>query len=515
MELRDYQRTAVDQIRDEIRKGNNRPLMVMPTGAGKSPVFSQIAQSVAGNGKKVLFLVHRRNLVLQLNETLVQHFGIVPGIIMAGIESHLERDVQLASIQTYGRRLNLDELVYNPHFISADVILIDEAHRAVSKQFQEVIELYKDKIVIGCTATACRGDGRGLGEVFNALVDVVGIKELTDQGYLCPVRYFVPAQIDLEGVKIAMGDYQVKALAEKTNNKKLIGDIVQNWLKLAEDRKTIVFCVNVAHSIAISDAFNAAGIPADYLNARHSDEEREYVFKRMHRGEITVLVNVALFQEGLDVPDVSCIVIARPTKSMGLWRQMAGRGLRPQEGKTCLLLDHGNVIETHGLLEWDIEWSLNGNQKAWSKPTRETTKKLVRCWACGLTFEGSAICPDCGTKVKSFGKKIETIDAELKEINGKEKATVIEKRLFLGMLKAWVPQQNNSNPKRILGAFRGRFGVWPGHSYKDVGPIEPDQKFFNYMKYQNIKYAKSQEKEKRLPAKENAKRLIAEYAERH
>lgn len=518
--LRPYQVRAIAQVRESILAGNKRPLIVMPTGSGKSPVFAKIAQSVAENGKKVLFLVHRRNLVFQLEQTLVRHFDIVPGIIMAGVKSHLDRQVQLASIQTYGRRLDLDELVYNPHFIEGDVVLIDECHRAISKQFQEVIKLYKDKIVIGCTATPVRFDGRGLGEVFNALVDVIGIKELTKQGCLSPVRYFVPGHINLEGVKTAMGDYQAKSLAEKTNTKKLIGDIVENWLRLAENRKTIVFCVNVKHSIAISDAFNAAGIPADYLNARHSDEERDYVFKRMDRGDITVLVNVALFQEGLDVPDVSCIVIARPTKSMGLFRQMCGRGLRPQEGKTCLLLDHGNVIETHGLLEWDIEWSLNGKKKAWSKPTRETTKKLVRCRACGLTFEGSKTCPDCGTEVRSFGKKIETIDAELEEIKP-EKGTVVEKRLFLGMLKAWVPRQKNPNPKRVLGAFRGRYGVWPAPSYKNVAPIEPDQAFRNYMKYEAIKWAKGQKKEKPIKTglkyvsreddKRSTERLIAEY----
>ena len=496
--------------------------MVMPTGSGKSPVFSQIAQSVVANGKKVLFLVHRRNLVFQLNKTLRDHFGVIPGIIMAGVETNLDRQVQLASIQTYGRRIRLDDLVYNPHFINADVVLIDEAHRAVAKSFKNVVKLYEDKIVIGCTATPCRADGRGLGEVFNKLVDVIGIKKLTDQGYLSPIRYFVPSHINLDGVEISMGDYQIKALAEKTNTKKLIGDIVDNWLHLAENRKTIVFCVNVKHSIAICDEFNTRGIPADHLNARHSDEEREVVFKRMDRGDIRVIVNVALFQEGLDIPDVSCIVIARPTKSMGLFRQMCGRGLRPQEGKTCLILDHGNVIETHGLLEWDIEWSLNGKKKAWSKPTKEQTKKLVRCRACGLTFEGSKYCPDCGTEVKSFGKKIETIDAELREIKP-EKGTVLEKRLFLGMLKAWVPKQKNPNPKRVLGAFRGRYNVWPHSSYKDVAPIEPDEAFLNYMKYQAIKWAKRQNKKKEVKkAKEmahqadnrNTEKLIEKHLKR-
>ena len=189
------------------------------------------------------------------------------------------------------------------------------------------------------------------------------------------------------------------------------------------------------------------------------------------------------------------MVVARPTKSMGLFRQMAGRGLRIEENKqNCILMDHGNVIEEHGLLDWGVSWTLDGKKRAWSKPTRETVKKLVRCRACGLVFEGSNTCPDCGTVVKSFGKKIETIDAELEELDAKkEKGTIVEKRLFLGMLKAWVPKQQNSNPKRVLGAFRGRYGVWPGHSYSDVYPIEPDQDFYNYMKYQAIKWAKRRE----------------------
>ena len=492
MELRDYQTKAVDKIRTCIQNGHKKPLLQLPTGAGKSHIFGKIIQSIVQNGKKVLWVVHRRNLVFQMQEVLKTYFDVDAGIIMAGVQSDTDKKVQLCTIQSYGRRLNIEQLAFNRFFVDADVVLIDEAHRSVSKTYKSIIKLYQDKIIIGCTATPMRADGRGMGEIYNILVNVIGVGKLTDQGYLSPVRYFVPRAIDLDGVKMAMGDYQVKSLAEKTNKKKLIGDIVENWLRIAENRKTLVFCVNVKHSIAVCEAFQAAGIKAGHLDARSSDEEREEVFNAMNRGDITVLTNVALYQEGLDVPSVSCVVMARPTKSMGLYRQCLGRGLRPEDGKeNCLFLDHGNVIEEHGLLDWDIEWSLDGKEKAWSKPTRETVKKLVRCAACGLTFEGSNTCPDCGTKVKSFGQKIATIDAELEELDAKkEKGSVVEKRLFLGMLKAWVPRQKNPNPKRILGAFRGRYGTWPGHSYKDVFPIEPDQQFLNWMRHSQIKYAK-------------------------
>ena len=495
MEIREYQKTAIDKLRECLHAGSKRPLLALPTGGGKSIIFGKIIQSIVGNGKKVLWIVHRRNLVFQMQDVLENHFGIKAGVIMAGVESNTDNPVQLCTIQSYSRRLDIDDLAWNQFYIDADVVMIDEAHRSISKTYRSVINLYKDKIIIGCTATPARADGRGMGEIYDKLIDVVGVKELTDNKYLSPVRYFVPNQIDLEGVKVAMGDYQVKSLSEKTNRPKLIGDIVENWLKFAENRKTLVFCVNVKHSIAVCEAFNDAGVKAEHLDARSTDDERDAVFDKMNKGGITVLCNVAIYQEGLDVPSISCIVIARPTKSMGLFRQMSGRGLRVEEEKeNCILLDHGNVIEEHGLLDWDIEWSLDGKKRAWNKPTRETVKKLVRCRACGLVFEGSNTCPDCGTTVKTFGQKIETIDAELEELNAKkEKGTVVEKRLFLGMLKDWVPRQKNANPKRVLGAFKGRYGVWPGHSYSDVYPIEPDQEFLNYMKYQAIKWAKRRE----------------------
>jgi DNA repair protein RadD len=514
MELRAYQTEGIDRLRESLRSGKKRPLLVMATGSGKSIVMSKIIQSVVENGKKVLWIVHRRNLVSQMKETLLDMFGVEAGVIMAGVEPDLDKPVQLTTIQSYSRRLNLDTLRYNQFFVRSDVVMADEAHRCVSKSYRDVLDLYEDKIIIGCTATPCRADSRPLGDVFDDLVPVSSVKELTRDGFLAPARYFVPKHIELDGVKMAMGDYQVKSLAEKTNQKHLIGDIVENWLKIGENRKTLVFCVNVKHAIAVCDAFNAAGVPAAHLNARSSDDERDEVFERMNDGRITVITNVAIYQEGLDVPDVSCVVMARPTKSLGLYRQCCGRGLRPSDSaEDCLILDHGNVIETHGLLDWDMEWSLDGKERAWSKPTREQTKKLVRCRACGLTFEGSRVCPDCGTECRSFGKKIETIDAELQELKP-EKGSVEEKRVFLGMLKKWVPRQKNPNPKRIIGAFRGRYGVFPHSSYKDVAAIEPDKAFLNYMKSQQIRYIKRKEKEKQIADSKNTDRLIREYQEK-
>jgi len=517
MKLRQYQETAITKLRTCLRGGFKRPIMALPTGGGKSHIFGQIISNLIDNDKRVLWIVHRRNLVLQMRDVLEKHFNIEPGIIMAGIQSDHGKQVQLCTIQTYARRIDAGFFAADKFRVDADVVLIDEGHRSISKSYQDIIQDYNDKIIMACSATPMRADGRGMGEVYDCIVDVAGVKELTDAGYLAPARYFAPVNVDLEGVKTAMGDYQVKDLAGKVHTTKLIGDIVENWLKLAENRQTIVYAVNVKHSKAICEEFVKQGVAAEHLDARSNDDEREDVFRRMENGDITVICNVALYQEGLDVPDVSCIVMARPTKSMGLYRQCCGRGLRPAPGKRdCLILDHGNVIETHGLLDWEIEWYLDGKKKAWNKPRREKTEKLVKCRACHKVFMGSNTCPNCGTQVKSFGKKIMTVEAELEEIDNKAKASTVDKRVYLGMLKTYV-RDKGWKSTAVNAKYKAKFGVWPHHSIKDVDPIKPDTSFLNLMKHDMVRYFKGKEKAEKL-AKEKLQRggeLIEKYNEKN
>lgn len=500
MELRNYQNTAIEELRKAVRLGYKRILLVLPTGSGKSIIFGKIISNILENNKKVSWLVHRRNLVKQMKATLIKHFNINPGVIMAGDNYDLDNNVQLCSKDTFSRRLKLGEK-WN---IDTDILLIDEGHRAIAKSYKDIIDIYSNKIIIGCTATPCRADGRGLGEVYDTIIEVASVKELTDQGYLSPVEYYAPVEVELDGVTVRMNDYAIDELARKMINKKIIGDAVHNWLNLACNENTLVYGVNVKHSIALRDEYIRMGVPAAHLDARHTDDEREEVFNKMERGEIKVICNVGLYQEGMDVPSISCVQIVRPTKSLALYRQMVGRGLRLFDGKKwCRVLDHGNVIDEHGFIDEEIEWTLDGKEMAWKrKIPREKEEKLVKCRVCNKVFKGMNKCPDCGTPLKTFGKRIEAIEAELKKINDEEKEDRIKKRLWFGMFKGYAIKKGYKDGW-AFHKYKEKFKEEPGDFRYNTDAIEPNQEFKNYLKHLNIKWAKSKNKQQ---ADKNLKR---------
>lgn len=495
IELREYQKLAVDKIRAKMTEGHRRIIYHAPCGSGKTATSSDIIAKAYANGKKVLFLAGRRELIFQAKKTLEQ-FGINCGVIMAGEEPNLDAQVQIASMQTYVRRMNLEELQFNHWWHDADIIFCDEAHGSISPSFQKILQAYGDKMyVIGLSATPCRGDGRGLGEYFDEIVSTVDVGELIEQNYLVPVRYFAPSCPDLTGIKTVAGDYDKKELGERVNTIKLVGDIYDNWSIICPDRPTIIFATNVKHSISIKDAFSLRGIGIEHIDAKTPKEERGDALERLRSGKLQVITNVGILTEGFDFPEASCVILARPTKSLGLFLQMAGRGLRIAQGKNDLvLLDHAGCIENHGRLEWSREWSLDGKKKAWSERKKKDPKEptMLKCSVCHAVFQGEKLCPDCGTLLQTFGKKIETEDGELKELGKKEGFSPLEKRRWYGMLKHYAITKGYKEGW-ISHKYKEKTGVWP-RGMDDVIPILPDHSCTNWITYQNIKHAKSQPK---------------------
>ena len=225
MQLRPYQEQVIEKSRALIRSGRKRIIIQAATGSGKTIVAAAIVSASLEKGKKVLFLVHFRQLAYQAVERFTEFgLGDEVGLIMSGEDSFLSRPVQVAMVQTYSRRLQLEDKRW---FCDADLVIYDECHASIAKTRKAILELYKENtVILGLTATPCRADGRGLGEVYEDIVECISIENLTKEGHLVPVIYYGCKELpDLDNIPIVAGDYNKKVLGERVDKPKLIGDI--------------------------------------------------------------------------------------------------------------------------------------------------------------------------------------------------------------------------------------------------------------------------------------------------
>ncbi len=414
IELRPYQIAATDQIRDAYRAGKRSPVLVSPTGSGKTVIFGYVAQNAAAKGKRVLILAHRRELIRQASRKLAES-GVPHGIISPGFTPNREL-VQVASVQTLARRLN--------DLPSFDLIVIDEAHHAVAGQWARIIEAQPGAKLLGVTATPERLDGRGLGVSADGCFDemVLGprVGDLIDGGFLTPARVYAPAHApDLSGVRIKGGDFASDQLEERINVATITGDVLAHWRRLANGLPTIAFCISVQHAENVAATFRMAGIRAVCGHGGLSPSDRDAAIAGLANGKVQVLTTCDLVSEGLDVPAVGAVILLRPTKSLGLYLQQVGRGLRPAPGKQHLLvLDHAGCTMIHGLPEEDRAWSLQGRPKGAKPP------QTWQCSACFAIQKPARICIACGSaeevddkKKGNGGREIIQADGELVEVD--------------------------------------------------------------------------------------------------
>jgi superfamily II DNA or RNA helicase len=491
MQLRAYQEDVIAKV-DECK----RPLIVAPTGSGKTVIASAIIQRHPN--KHVLFLAHRRELIHQPVNTL-KTCGVQAGYILAGMDANHMAQVQVASIQTLTSRYIRGDRDL-PH---ADIVFIDEAHHARARTYQTVIDAYPEAKVIGMTATPCRRDGRGLGNVFTDLVLAPSIKELIAQGHLVGTRVF-SWDVDLKGVRTSKGDYVESELEARMNTDKLVGDIISHHQRLARGRKTVLFASGVEHSVHLAREFQAAGVRAEHLDGSTPIEERESILARLSNGDLEVVCNCMVLTEGWDQPDVSCLVLARPTKSLGLYLQMAGRCLRPSpDKKDALILDHSGATLRHGRVEDPRVWYLDEDSKAVS-PMQDARNsgagpQHLECSQCNAIRTAGRPCPECGFLPKRPGSYHAISEGELVE-HRRDGSLVPQfysetrKLEFYSML-VHIGRERGHKDGAAAHRFKERFGHWP--SKNNVTPIRPDSEVIAWDRHCRIKYAKSMQKEAR------------------
>jgi superfamily II DNA or RNA helicase len=335
--LRPYQINIITEIEQAIEACDRRIILVAPTGSGKTVIAAEIAKRAVEQHHYVLFLAHRREIITQTRDKLIAN-GLSPGIVQAGLEKELrpQANVQVCSIQTLWARAMRSKTMPLP---PGTVLIIDECHHARARTYQGIIDAYPDAVLYGLTATPCRGDGRGLGNIFSTMIECPQVAELISGGHLVKSRVYAPVPEDIaKGIKTQTGDYVISQLAGRMNTDDLVGDIVTHWHKHGENRPTVVFAVDVAHSVHIRSEFVNAGVRAEHLDGETPQGDRDAILARLRSGETQVVCNCMVLTEGFDCPDIGCIILARPTKQMGLFRQMIGRGLRPAPGKTDLVI---------------------------------------------------------------------------------------------------------------------------------------------------------------------------------
>lgn len=433
--LRDYQELCISQIGEEIKKGHRAICFVLATGLGKSLIIAEICRRHIAKvpDAKILIVAHRTELIGQLYDEMVER-GLLCGVIQANPvrEANQWRPVQIASIQTLlARKMDVEGVT---------LMIVDEAHHIPSRSWVEIPNYYKSKgaLVLGATATPVRADGLGLGEVYDALVQPISMKEAIRLGHLVPFDLIRP-------------DHQLESgqIAAKP---------VDAYLAHAKGRQTAVYAMHIKAANHFRDEFLEAGITCGVVTGAMPYHERSRVLSDYADGHLRVIVSVGTLTEGWNDPPTSCVILARSVGSVSLFLQALGRALRLSHGKkSAVFLDLHGASWTHGSPDDDRDWCLEGDA------LRKTTLPPIAerfCAVCGILIEMDApICPGCGI-VKPELTTPEVVNARLVKFAAKI-AEGPEKRA--ATLARWIDEAVAAKQKVGKAAFRykGTYGAFP------------------------------------------------------
>lgn len=405
IELRPYQKEAIQGLRNCILQGKKRLVLCAATGAGKTVMFTFMIASAVSKNKKCLILTDRIELLTQAGGTMAE-FGLKPIEINSKRKlSSLNGILYVGMAQTIIRRLK--DPMYVDFFKSLDVIICDESHK---QSFNSIMPYILDNtIVIGATATPHReGNQTSMDEFYSDIVEVIKISELIGLGYLAtPKSYGV--KVDLSGIRTKNGDYDEKQMGDKFNEIELFHGVYENYQRLTPNKKAIIFAPNVESSKVLVNDFKEKGLPIEHIDANTPDADRKRILKWYKSTHNAMISNVGILNAGFDCPDIDVVILYRATKSLPLFLQMCGRGSRTTKTKKQFtILDFGNNIKRHGFWEDDREWSLK------KKPKKDGVAPIKEC-DCGAMLPVSVMtCPECGFEFEPTEKEIkEKVIAEL------------------------------------------------------------------------------------------------------
>ena len=453
LELYEHQKTMVTETRSALGK-HKSVILRSPTGSGKTVCAAFITQATVAKGNTVLFCVHRRELIKQSIKTF-DDCGIRHGLIAAGFPYNPLQQVHIASINTLARRM---EKIRKP-----SLIIIDEAHHAISESWKKVISYFSSSHVVGLSATPWRLDGRGLKDIFGAMTHGPETSWLIDNKFLSPFRAFAPSMPDLRGVHTKMGDYAIDEIEQTMDKPTITGDAVLHYKKLAEGKRGIAFATTIRHSKHIAEDFNANGVPARHIDGEMKTEERDEAIELFRKDKIKILTSCNIISEGFDVPEMEVAILLRPTQSLSLYLQQVGRALRYVPDKKALILDHAGNIMNHGLPTDKFDWSLEGKKKKAGKG-KTPMRTCPECYCCHSAAIPS--CPECNYSYEVKKTEIKFQEGNLEEINQDE----WYKRM------SYMQVLNKARTRDELLAVAKARGYRPGWAYKIMKEREKNER---------------------------------------
>lgn len=348
--------------------------------------MAEIARRTTKNNKRVMFLIHRKEVLNQAIETF-RNQGVNPDLLTAGMVQTLTRKADKLDVP--------------------DLILVDEAHHALAKSYQRILNQFPKAIILLFTATPHRTGRTQLDQIADDIIVGQSIHELTDKGFLAPFRYFQPPNdFDMKALKrSSTGDYTAESMQQAMSTK-IFGHIVKQYKRIADGMQAVVYTYSIDSAVEIARKFNSERISAIEVDGTTSKEKRDLAVRKFRDQEIKILVNVNLFTEGVDLPNVDCVIMARPTASLALYLQFSMRCLNPRPGKTAIIIDHANNFKQFGYPDDDRDWKQaikSGKQKS-KTLLKDPGLSIVTCDYCFAVVKASEVkdgkCPICGKPIK-------------------------------------------------------------------------------------------------------------------